>query len=105
MLPQATGPGVIDAGGRIGRSFAPERQQENVNLFSVLKDHVEARMAEGPVVIASYSEGARERIEGLAGRRGLIGAVTIRSAEGARAHGLHLAVWPLEQGFEGPGSP
>ena len=26
-LAQATGPGVIDAGGRIGRNFAPERQQ------------------------------------------------------------------------------
>ncbi|MGD9864956.1 MAG: transcription-repair coupling factor, partial [Pseudodonghicola sp.] len=29
-LPQASGPGVIDAGGRIGRNFAPERQQENI---------------------------------------------------------------------------
>ena len=102
VLPQATGQGVIDAGGRIGRSFAPERQQENVNLFSVLKDHVEARMAEGPVVIASYSEGARERIEGLLDDEGLIGPVTIRTARGLGKHGLHLAVWPLEQGFEGP---
>ncbi|MFO7759277.1 MAG: transcription-repair coupling factor [Roseovarius sp.] len=102
VLPQATGPGVIDAGGRIGRSFAPERQQENVNLFSVLKDHVEARLTEGPVVIASYSEGARERIEGLLDDEGLIGAVTIRSAKALGRHGLHLAVWPLEQGFEGP---
>jgi transcription-repair coupling factor (superfamily II helicase) len=102
VLPQATGQGVIDAGGRIGRSFAPERQQENVNLFSVLKDHVEARMAKGPVVIASYSEGARERIEGLLDDEGLIGPVTIRSANALGKHGLHLAVWPLEQGFEGP---
>ena len=102
VLPQATGQGVIDSGGRIGRSFAPERQQENVNLFSVLKDHVEARMAKGPVVIASYSEGARERIEGLLDDEGLIGPVTIRSAKALGKHGLHLAVWPLEQGFEGP---
>jgi len=102
-LPQATGPGVIDAGGRIGRSFAPERQQENINLFSVLKDHVDARMAEGPVVVASYSEGARERIEGLLEDEGLLGAVTIRSAKALGKRGLHLAVWPLEQGFEAPG--
>src|SRR6056297_1521705 len=102
-LPQATGPGVIDAGGRIGRSFAPERQQENVNLFSVLKDHVDARMAEGPVVVASYSEGARERIEGLLEDEGLLGAVTVRSANALGKRGLHLAVWPLEQGFEAPG--
>ncbi|GAW36079.1 transcription-repair-coupling factor [Roseovarius sp. A-2] len=102
-LPQATGPGVIDAGGRIGRSFAPERQQENVNLFSVLKDHAEARMAEGPVVVASYSEGARERIEGLLEDEGLLGAVTVRSAKALGKRGLHLAVWPLEQGFTAPG--
>ncbi len=101
-LPQATGPGVVDAGGRIGRSFAPERKLENVNLFSILKDHVVAKMTEGPVVIASYSEGARERIEGLLHDEGLIGAVTLRDARGIGKHGLHLAVWPLEQGFEAP---
>ncbi|WP_137700435.1 transcription-repair coupling factor [Marimonas lutisalis] len=102
-LPQATGPGVIDAGGRIGRNFAPERQLENVSLFSVLKDHVEARMAEGPVLVASYSEGARERIEGLLEDEGLIGAVTVKDARAVGKHGLHLAVWPLEHGFEAPG--
>ncbi|MDZ7709810.1 MAG: transcription-repair coupling factor [Roseovarius sp.] len=101
-LPRPTGPGVIDAGGRIGRSFAPERQQEKINLFSVLKDHIEARMAAGPVLVATWSEGARERIEGLLSDEGLIGAVSIRDAGGLTGHGLHLAVWPLEQGFETP---
>jgi transcription-repair coupling factor (superfamily II helicase) len=102
-LPRPTGPGVIDAGGRIGRSFAPERQQESVNLFSVLKDHIEARMATGPVLIASYSQGARERIEGLLADEGLVGPVSVSSAAGIGRHGLHLAIWPLEQGFEAPG--
>ncbi|UYV39142.1 transcription-repair coupling factor [Rhodobacteraceae bacterium D3-12] len=102
-LQQASGPGVIDAGGRIGRSFAPERKLENVSLFSVLKDHVEARMAEGPVIVASYSEGARERIEGLLEDEGLIGAVTLNDARGLGKRGLHLTVWPLDAGFEAPG--
>ncbi|MFB9150593.1 transcription-repair coupling factor [Roseovarius ramblicola] len=101
-LPRPTGPGVIDAGGRIGRSFAPERQQEKVNLFSVFKDHIESRMTVGPVLVSCWSEGARERIEGLLSDEGLIGAVTIRDASGLGRHGLHLAVWPLEQGFETP---
>ncbi len=35
-LPQSPGPGVLDAGARVGRSFAPERQQEKINLFSAL---------------------------------------------------------------------
>jgi len=64
-LPQATGPGVIDAGGRVGRNFAPERQQEKVSLFGALKEHINARMGDGSVLVASYSEGARERMEGL----------------------------------------
>ena len=101
-LPRPTGPGVIDAGGRIGRNFAPERQQEKVNLFSVLKDHIEDRMEAGPVLVACWSEGARERIEGLLSDEGLIGATGIRDAGGLGRHGLHLAVWPLEQGFEAP---
>ncbi|RKF17295.1 transcription-repair coupling factor [Roseovarius spongiae] len=101
-LPQAIGPGVIDAGGRLGRNFAPERQQENLSLFGALKDHVEARAEEGPVLIAAYSAGARERLEGLLEDEGLAGAVTVKSADRLGRRGLHLAVWALEHGFEGP---
>lgn len=101
-LPQPTGAGVIDAGGRIGRNFAPERQLENSNLFGVLKDHIEAKMGEKPVLLASYSEGARERIEGLLQDEGLSGAVSVKEARRIGKRGLHLAVWPLEQGFETP---
>ncbi|GAA6192736.1 transcription-repair coupling factor [Phaeobacter sp. NW0010-22] len=98
-LPQATGPGVIDAGGRIGRNFSPERQQESVSLFGALADHIKTRLSEGPVVIASYSEGARERLTGLIEDEGL--AETISIADGTRIgkRGLHLAVWALEHGF------
>ncbi|WP_428516384.1 transcription-repair coupling factor [Roseovarius sp.] len=102
-LPQAPGPGVIDAGGRIGRNFAPERQQEKINLFSVLKEHIDSRMAEGAVLVASYSEGARERLEGLLEDEGLLGAVTVKNAGAIGKRGLHLAVWGLEHGFTAPG--
>ena len=73
----ATGPGVIDAGGRIGRNFAPERQQEKINLFSALADHVRAKREQGPVVVASYSEGARERLKGLLADEGLTATAEI----------------------------
>ena len=43
-LPQASGPGVIDAGGRIGRNFSPERQQENLSLFGALADHIRRKL-------------------------------------------------------------
>ncbi len=101
-LPQASGPGVVDAGGRIGRNFAPERQQESISLFGSLAAHVKTRMQEGPVVIASYSEGARERLSGLIEDEGLAEAITLRDGRGIGKTGLHLAVWALEHGFEAP---
>ena len=101
-LAQASGPGVVDAGGRIGRNFAPERQQENISLFGALSDHIKARMTKGPVVIASYSEGARERLTGLIEDEGLAEAIPIRDGTRIGKSGLHLAVWALEHGFEAP---
>ncbi|MDT8343824.1 MAG: transcription-repair coupling factor, partial [Thermohalobaculum sp.] len=96
-----TGPGVIDAGGRHGRSFAPERQQEGVNLFRVLADHIRERLRAGPVVVASYSEGARDRLKGLLEDHGV---ADMRLAADWRAvkPGLNLMVWGLEQGFVTP---
>jgi len=102
-LPQATGPGVTDAGGRIGRNFAPERQQENVSLFAALAAHVKTKLDAGPVVVASYSDGARERLEGLLSDEGLATAVPVQNFDRVGKSGLHLAVWPLDQGFEAPG--
>jgi transcription-repair coupling factor (superfamily II helicase) len=99
VLAAPPGPGVLAMGGRIGRNFAPERQLENVSLFSALKDHVNARLAAGPVVIASWSEGARERLKGLMEDEGLTGARLIRDAREI-GPGVNLCIWPLDQGFE-----
>jgi len=104
-LAQAPGPGVLDAQGRIGRSFAPERQQENVSLFGALKDHVQTLLKDGNVVIASWSEGARERLKGLLSDQGLKQAKeikTFRDVPGARG-GLYLMIWALEAGYTAPG--
>jgi transcription-repair coupling factor (superfamily II helicase) len=99
-LRQATGLGVIDAGGRIGRNFAPERQQEQISLFGSLAAHIRAKMEDGPVVVASYSEGARERLEGLLEDEGLATAIPVANWSRVGKTGLYLAVWPLENGFE-----
>ena len=104
-LPQSPGPGVLDAGGRIGRNFAPERQQETVSLFGALADHIHASRATGQVVVASYSEGARDRLQGLMADEGTEGAQPIRDIRDVPdgRGGLFLAVWALEHGFTGPG--
>ncbi len=101
-LPQASGPGVIDAGGRIGRNFAPERQQESISLFGALAAHITEKMDTGPVLIASYSEGARERLTGLIEDEGLAEAIPVTDGTRVGKRGLHLAVWALEHGFEAP---
>jgi len=102
-LPQAVGLGVTDAGGRIGRNFSPERQQESLSLFGSLASHIKAKLELGPVVVASYSEGARERLTGLIEDEGVAEAIPITDARRIGKRGLHLAVWALEHGFEAPG--
>ena len=101
-LPQPTGPHVLDAGGRLGRNFAPERQQETVSLFGALAAHIKAKLQEGPVVIASYSDGARERLTGLIEDEGMGETIAIKNGTRIGKRGLHLAVWALEHGFEAP---
>ncbi|MEY1555563.1 transcription-repair coupling factor [Yoonia sp. R2331] len=101
--PQATGPGVIDAGGRVGRNFSVERQREELSLFGALADHVKAKMADGPVLIASYSEGARERLTGLIEDEGIAEVIPVSDWGRVGKTGVHLAVWALDAGFEAPG--
>ncbi|MFV2052776.1 transcription-repair coupling factor [Aliiroseovarius sp. YM-037] len=104
-LPKSTGPGVIDAGGRIGRNFSPERQQESVSLFGALRDHINAKRKDSQVILASYSEGARERLHGLMQDEGLEKAHLINDFRDVAdtTGGVHLAIWSLEHGFEGDG--
>jgi transcription-repair coupling factor (superfamily II helicase) len=101
-LPQASGPNAIDAGARTGRNFAPERQQETISLFAALADHIRKKLTYGPVIVASYSQGARERLSGLIEDEGL--AETVHITDGTRIgkSGLYLTVWALEHGFETP---
>ncbi len=104
-LPQSPGPGVLDAGGRAGRSFAPERQQESISLFGALADHIRAMREERQVIVASWSEGARERLKGLLEDQNLTASREIddiRDVPEGRG-GLFLAVWALEEGFTAPG--
>jgi len=99
-LPQASGPNAIDAGARAGRNFAPERQQETISLFSALSDHIRKKLVQGPVVIASYSQGARERLAGLIEDEGLSETIEIKNGTRLGKSGLYFAVWALEHGFE-----
>ncbi len=105
VLSQGVGPGVVDAGGRIGRNFAPERQQENTSLFGALADHIKVKRRDGHVVIASYSAGARERLTGLLADHDITGGQSVSHWTDISTDkgGLSLAIWALEHGFATPG--
>ncbi|MEM8841232.1 MAG: DEAD/DEAH box helicase, partial [Pseudomonadota bacterium] len=98
---QPLGPGILDVGGRTGRNFAPERQQDGVNVFDKLVEHIRHRAGQGPVVLASYSEGARERLLGLLADHGLAQARAV--TRWAEVEGVCCLVWGLEQGFQSDG--
>ena len=102
-LAQPPGPDVLDAGGRAGRTFSLERQQENINIFQALCDHVQSERKARAVVIASWSEGARDRLSGLLEEHGLADAQLLEDARGLGGKGaVYLTVWPLDQGFVTP---
>lgn len=101
-LAQASGPGVVDAGGRIGRNFSPERQLENISLFGALAGYIKLKSENKPVVIASYSDGARERLTGLIEDEGIGEVIPIQNGTRIGKRGVHLAIWGLEAGFETP---
>ncbi|MEL6978539.1 MAG: transcription-repair coupling factor [Pseudomonadota bacterium] len=103
------GPGVLDAGGRMGRNFIEERRSEEANLFNNLVAHIEDRRQAGKtVVLASFSDGARDRLATVLRDHGLDQLATIErwseTADGdaapAETAPVKLIVWGLEAGFE-----
>ncbi len=107
-LPEDHGRAVIDAGGRQGRSFAPERQRaeagESVNVFDAVVAHARDLQKTGKrVIVAAWSEGARDRLSHVMADHGLKPLKSINTLNAAMALGAGetgLAVWGLETGFE-----
>lgn len=95
---------AVDAGGKQGRDFAPERTQGKVNVFQIAADHIgDLLKAKKRVIVATWSNGSAERIGGLLSDHGID---AIRQIDGwgdaAKLHGdaVGVAVLGLEHGFE-----
>ena len=97
-------PGVKQVGARAGRSFAPERQAEGGSLFGSVVGHIRAQLAKNRrVIVASWTPGARERLEGLLADHGLKDVAKVASyneAMAAPGDVVALAVLGIERGFE-----
>ncbi len=103
--------GSMDAGGRPGRDFAPERATESaagrVNVFDAAATHIrEMQKAGKRVAVACWSEGSAERMGGVLADHGLEAVKRVTGwaeVEAMHASAVALAVFGLEHGFEAPG--
>jgi transcription-repair coupling factor (superfamily II helicase) len=95
---------AIDVGTRQGRNFAAERAEPNANVFEAVKDHVTALQSAGKrVVVALWSDGARERMRHVFADHGLVNLTDTASWPEALARPkseVALAVLGIESGFE-----
>src|SRR4051812_37922240 len=102
-VPEGQG-AVIDIATRQGRSFAPERAEPGRNVFEAVTEHVNAlQSAQKRVVIAMWSEGARDRMSHVLGDHGLANLTMVPSWQEALKlprPQVALAVLGLESGFE-----
>ena len=63
---------VVDCGGRVGRNFAPERQDESANVFDAAVAHIKDLRKRGlNVIVAGWSDGSRERLSHVLAEHGL----------------------------------
>jgi transcription-repair coupling factor (superfamily II helicase) len=98
------GGAAMDIGARAGRNFAAERAENAAGVFDAVTRHVQALQADGKrVVVALWSEGARERMSHVLADHGLPNLTAVASWAEALAlprPQVALAVLGLEQGFE-----
>ena len=95
---------AIDAGGKRGRDFAPERARPEVNVFDSLREHVGELQAAGRrVLVTSFSRGSRERLALVLRDHGIDeveSADTWPEAARLRPGTVGLLVLGIEHGFE-----
>jgi len=96
----------VDAGGKQGRDFAPERAQGRVNVFEAAAAHAKELQAQKKrVLIAAWSEGSAERLGGVLSDHGLpaIRAIaTFEESHKLHGHAVGVAIVGIERGFEAP---
>ncbi|MCM8556872.1 transcription-repair coupling factor [Sphingomicrobium sediminis] len=99
-FPAPDGDTTIDMDVSGPRDFAPERAQ-NANVYEAVAEHIGKLTSDGrTVILASYSEGARERLDGLLKDHGVDArrmAESWQEALGGKAPAL--MVLPLDHGF------
>ncbi|MEP3275414.1 MAG: transcription-repair coupling factor [Stappiaceae bacterium] len=103
LLPEGQG-NIVDLGGRAGRNFAAERAAGDINIFDAAIRHFsDLREQKKRILVACWSEGARERLAQVLADHGLENSVPIESYAGMRALPATvtaLGLLGIENGFE-----
>jgi transcription-repair coupling factor (superfamily II helicase) len=96
----------VDAGGKSGRDFAPERTVGRTNVFEAAVAHVETLQKAGKrVIFAAWTEGSSERMGGVLADHGLTAIRRItdwRDGLKLDASATGIAGLGVERGFEAP---
>jgi transcription-repair coupling factor (superfamily II helicase) len=103
-FPEPESDQVIDFGVQPARDFAAERAQQ-ANVYEAVAKHVgELRKSGHKVVLASYTRGARERLNGLLDDHGLKFQTLVETWQEALGSKVQpaLLVLPLDHGFTTP---
>lgn len=92
--------------GRLGRDFAPERQARDSNVYDAVRMHITSLLKAGKrVLIATYSDGARQRLQSVLADHTMTATAPIDSWDKVHSlppHVIGLPVMALEHGFETP---
>ncbi len=99
-----TGQTVHSVGGRHGRSFAAERARHDANIYEVVAEHITGLRKGGKrVLIAAWSEGARDRLETILKDHGVAPIASASSWVQASTRDIDIVstvVLGIESGFE-----
>ena len=107
-FPQPKAPGLIqiDFKGKQGRSFAIERAESSEKLMPAVTDHIRTLQGLGKrVIVACWTNGARERLGAMFGAHGvkeIEKVASIAEARKAARSAVCFALLGLESGFETP---
>jgi transcription-repair coupling factor (superfamily II helicase) len=101
--PEQRGP-MVDIGAKQGRNFAAERNEPGRNVFEAVTEHVLAlQKANKRVIVALWSEGSRDRMQGVLTDHALANLTPVASWPQALSlpkHQVALGVLGVETGFE-----
>ncbi len=96
--------GTEDGGGRKGRDFADIRALPDGNVMDALRQHL-IGFKDAKMLIASYSQGARERLRSMMDKAGIANLVNCESYDDVKklkATQVGLGILSLSHGFVSP---